>query len=178
MANMLNFGCADVQPKNWCNLDVTDHGQEYVADVVDGLPFDDDYFDCAVANHALHMLNWEELTEQALPELCRVLRPGGVLRIIEMDPVRAFHAYISGDDESLVVPDEWALSIDAKFCQYLTWFGTRNNICTGNYLVELLTGADFAHAALQAPGVTMYESKDILELDSRAAESFFAEARK
>jgi ubiquinone/menaquinone biosynthesis C-methylase UbiE len=175
---MLNFGCADVQPAGWVNLDVRDYGQQYVADVLDGLPFDDDRFDCVVANHVLHMFSWEDLTESALPELWRVLRPGGVLRVIDMDPVKAFMAYAAGDAEALVIPDEWERTIDGKFCQYLTWQGTRKNICTSHYLRELLIGAGFSDVAIQSPSRTMCASAVIVDLDSRPAESYFVEARK
>lgn len=178
MPKMLNFGCADVQPAAWINLDLADHGQQYIADINDGLPFDDDHFDCVVANHVLHMFSWDELTGSALPELWRVLRPGGVLRVIDMDPVKAFKSYDAGDAAALVIPDEWERTIDAKFCQYLTWYGTRKNICTSRYLQELLTDAGFSHVTIQSPGHTMSESMDIIELDSRAAESYFVEARK
>lgn len=178
MPKMLNFGCADVQPVAWVNLDLLDHGQQYIADILDGLPFDDDHFDCVVANHVLHMFSWDDLTASALPELRRVLRPGGVLRVIDMDPVKAFKSYDAGDAAALVIPDEWERTLDAKFCQYLTWYGTRKNICTSYYLQELLADAGFSHVTIQSPSRTMYESADIIELDSRPAESYFVEARK
>jgi ubiquinone/menaquinone biosynthesis C-methylase UbiE len=178
MPKMLNFGCADVQPKAWVNLDKVDFGQRYVADVLEGLPFKDDHFDCAVANHVLHMFSWQDLTDSALPELRRVLRPGGVLRVIDMDPIKAFRAYEAGDDAAWPVPEEWERTLDGKFCQYLTWYGTRKNICTSNYLRELLTRAGFHHVIIQSPSSTMYESTDITELDNRPAESYIVEARK
>lgn len=178
MPKMLNFGCADVQPEGWVNLDILDCGQQYVANILDGLPFDADHFDCVVANHVFHSFSWDDLTESALPELRRVLRPGGVLRVIDMDPVKAFKYYDAGDAAALVIPDEWERTIDGKFCQYLTWYGTRKNICTSTYLQELLTGAEFSHVTIQSPGHTIYESTDIIELDSRPTESYIVEARK
>ena len=178
MPKMLNFGCADVQPEEWVNLDIIDFGQEYVTDILDGLPFDDDHFDCVVTNHVLHALAWDDLTDSALPELLRVLRPGGVLRVIEMDPIKAFKAYEAGDAKALVIPDEWERSIDGKFCQYLTWYGTRKSIITSNYMQELLSDVGFSQVAVQSPSNTMYESKDITGLDSRPEESYIVEARK
>ena len=178
MPKMLNFGCADVQPKDWINVDILDYGQPYVVDILDGLPFDDDYFDCVVVNHVLHSFSWDELNDSALPELLRVLRPGGVLRVIDMDPIKAFRAYDAGDARALVIPDAWERSIDGKFCQYLTWYGTRKSIFTSKYLEELLTDAGFSDATIQSPGSTMHETKDITELDSRPAESYIVEARK
>jgi ubiquinone/menaquinone biosynthesis C-methylase UbiE len=178
MPKMLNFGCADVQPEAWVNLDEHDYGQPYIADILEGLPFSDDHFDCAVANHVLHMFSWDELTGSVLPELRRVLRPGGVLRVVDMDPIKAFKYYDAGDAASLVIPDEIERTIDGKFCQYLTWYSTRKSICTSYYLQELLTRAGFSDATIQSPGHTMYESTDIIELDSRPTESYIVEARK
>jgi ubiquinone/menaquinone biosynthesis C-methylase UbiE len=178
MPRMLNFGCADVQPEAWVNVDMLDCGQQYIADILDGLPFEDDHFDCVLANHVLHAFSWDDLTDSAFPELLRVLRPGGVLRAIEMDPVKAFKAYEAGDAAALVIPDEWERSIDAKFCQYLTWYGTRKSIITSGYLQELLADAGFNHVTPQAPGETIFESKEITELDSRPTESYIVEARK
>jgi predicted SAM-dependent methyltransferase len=178
MPKMLNFGCADVQPEAWFNLDKLDYGQRYIADIVEGLPFKDDYFDCVVANHVLNMFSWDDLIGSALPELRRVLRPGGVLRVIDMDPIKAFKAYAAGDAASLAIPDERERTIDGKFCMHLTWYGTRKNICTSYYLRELLADAGFSHVTIQSPGCTIYESTAIIDLDSRPAESYTVEARK
>ena len=95
-----------------------------------------------------------------------------------MDPIKAFEYYDSGDAESLVVPDEIEPTIDGKFCQYLTWYSTRKSICTSHYLQELLARAGFSHATIQSPSHTICESLDIVELDSRPAESWIVEARK
>jgi ubiquinone/menaquinone biosynthesis C-methylase UbiE len=178
MPKMLNFGCANVQPEAWVNLDKCDYGQRYIADVLEGLPFNDDHFDCVAANHVLHMFSWDDLTSEVLPELRRILRPGGVLRVIDMDPVKAFRNYDAGDAASLVIPDEVERSIDGKFCQYLTWFSTRKSICTGYYLQELLARAGFRQTTIQSPSHTIYESTDIIEIDSRPAESYIVEGRK
>ena len=178
MPRMLNFGCADVQPEAWFNVDTLDFGQRYIADILDGLPFNDDYFDCAVVNHVLHMFSWDDLIESALPELRRVLRPGGVLRVIDMDPVKAFKAYDTGNAASFPIDDEQGRTIDGKFCLYLTWYGTRKNICTSSYLRELLADAGFSHITIQSPGCTIYESMAIADLDSRPDESYTVEARK
>jgi len=178
MPRMLNFGCGDVQPAGWVNVDMYDFGQAHVTDVLDGLPFDDDHFDGIFANHVLHVFNWDELGESVLPELCRVLRPGGVLRVIEMDPVKAFRAFEAGDAEALVVPDEMEPTLDGKFCLYLTWYSTRQSIPTAPYLRKMMTLAGFSETAATEPGQTMSGTPEITELDDRAAESFFVEARK
>jgi ubiquinone/menaquinone biosynthesis C-methylase UbiE len=178
MPKMLNFGCGDVQPEAWFNLDQLEYGQAYVADILEGLPFNDDHFDCVVANHVLQVFSWDDLTGSVLPELRRVLLPGGVLRVIDMDPTRAFRYYDAGNAAALPIPDEVESTIDGKFCQYLTWYSTRKNICTSYYLQELLARAGFSDAAIQSPGRTMHESTEIIELDSRPAESYIVEARK
>jgi ubiquinone/menaquinone biosynthesis C-methylase UbiE len=58
---------------------VSDRASARVADVV-SLPFADEAFDLVVSSFSLH--HWEE-PEAAVPELARVLRPGGALVIYD-----------------------------------------------------------------------------------------------
>jgi ubiquinone/menaquinone biosynthesis C-methylase UbiE len=173
----LNFGSAFDIHEGWVNLDKDDHGQDVIADVLEGLPFEDDYFDGVVANHVLHMFTWDELID-ALTELARVLRSGGVLRVIDIDPIKAFHAYESGHASVLVIPDEVEPSIDGKFCKYLTWYGTRRNICTADFMCDILRRAGFVRTSVQSYGNTGSTISGIPDLDSRKDESYFVEATK
>lgn len=178
MPAMLNFGCGDVQPAGWVNLDMYEFGQPHVVDILDGLPFEDDHFDGIFTNHVLHVFTWDELGLSVLPELCRVLRPGGVLRVIEMDPVKAFHAYEAGDAEALMIPDAMEPTLDGKFCLYLTWYSTRQSIPTGPYLRKMMTIAGFSETAAAEYGQTMSGLPEITAMDSRPAESYIVEGKK
>lgn len=51
------------------------------------MPFDDDAFDALVTSDALH--HFRDV-ETSAAEIARVVRPGGVVQIIELDPSRLF----------------------------------------------------------------------------------------
>jgi predicted SAM-dependent methyltransferase len=77
----LNWGCGDVTPPGWINSDIkSGPGIDISADILEGLPLDDDSIDYISSQHALPALKvWNQL--DALSELRRVLKPGGVHRV-------------------------------------------------------------------------------------------------
>lgn len=174
----LNFGCGHEQPEDWINVDKVNYGQGDVFDIIENWPYGNKTFDVIVANHVLHMFTWRELTEVVLPRLRKCLVPGGVLRIIDMDPVIAFANYVKGEAKDLKIPDDVEPTIDGKFCQYLTWYGTRRNITTSEYLCELLRRVKFEEAVRVGYKATRLSTLPITELDTREAESYYVEAMK
>ena len=96
----LNWGSSFHIAEDWTNSDRNPHGQEHVGDLLDGLPFPDDYFDYGVSHHAIQMFDYAELP-RAISELRRVIKPGGCLRVSVPDPWRAFEAWQTGDADAL-----------------------------------------------------------------------------
>lgn len=177
MSNKMNFGCGyDIQ-KGWVNVDKVFHGEHERHDILADWPYPPAWLDIIVANHVMHMFDYKEYDE-VLKRLKNDLKPGGVLRIIDFDPILAFKAYQSGNAEALKIPDEVEPTIDGKFNAYLTWYGTRRTILTAEGVVERLERAGFKHAWIARNGVTAYTNPEIVELDSRPDESFFVEAIK
>src|SRR5687768_5180957 len=82
----LNLGCGYVQPKGWANMDKLDYGQgeRGVADVLQGIPAVDEWFDFVLMNHTLQMFTYEELPV-VLKEVKRVMKDGATLRILVPD---------------------------------------------------------------------------------------------
>src|SRR5215210_3971107 len=99
----LNWGCGKVTPPSWINSDIkSGPGIDISADILEGLPLDADSIDYISSQHALPALKvWDQL--EALSELRRVLKPGGVLRLCLPDLDRAIAAYQSGQQENLAV---------------------------------------------------------------------------
>lgn len=81
----VNLGCGDAiarpieQDQDWINLDKTLHkGVDLVADLEEGLPFEDNSVDLLYASHVLeHIRKFPQL----MAECCRVLKPRGVLAL-------------------------------------------------------------------------------------------------
>lgn len=81
---MLNIGCGAISHPEWLNLDLGIGSDVISHDVTNGLPFPDKMFDVVYHSHLLEHIP----REKALPflkECSRVLRPGGVIRILVPD---------------------------------------------------------------------------------------------
>src|SRR5207244_9139214 len=96
-------------------------GVEVVADILDGLPLEGDSMDYAVSIHALQEVPYPRLVP-VLRELWRVLKPGGVLRLVLPDLDKGVQAYLRRDRDYFLIPDEEAKSIGAKFIVHLLWY--------------------------------------------------------
>jgi predicted SAM-dependent methyltransferase len=172
----LNVGCGTVQPAGWQNLDIVDHGQEFVVDVREGLPFPDDFADYAVANHVLSDWTFHELPG-ALKELHRVLRPGGVLRVLVPDLEAAVIAYDVGKVSWFPQGDDLT-NIDERFCTFVTWFGTVGSVFTPKYLGLLLERAGFDWQRRPIGVTSDINPPEITSLDGDRTTSLIMEGRK
>lgn len=82
---LLNVGCGGVLHPDWVNLDSSAVLPGVVKhDLRRGLPFPDGAFDAIFGSHVLEHLD-PEAAERLLREVHRVLRPGGIARIVVPD---------------------------------------------------------------------------------------------
>ena len=174
----LNWGCGEDPPAGWVNSDLKDlPGVDICCDIRDGLPVESDRFDYAVSMHALPMIGYPELVP-VLAELRRVLKPGGVLRLGLPDVEKGIRAFLSGDRDYFLVPDDEVRSLGGKFVVHMLWYGWSVTMFTSDFIEELLTKSGFrqvSHCRYQASSSGI---PGILELDDREAESLFVEATK
>lgn len=174
----LNFGCGPQKRANWDNLDPDPRWKADHPMVLRDVGFESDLFDLVVANHVLMMIPWPELLATVV-EIHRILRPGGVLRIIEPDLIGAFEAFLAGSRDYFPIPDVLAESVDGKFCFYVTQAGATRTVVTYGFLVELCQSAGFSSVVELDPGSsTLPDAYEPTILDSRENESIFVEARK
>lgn len=91
---MLNVGCGRCYHNVWVNLDLS-HADSQVLqhDLVTGLPFEDDHFDAVYHSHVLEHLAPDEGAAM-VQECFRVLKPGGVLRIVVPDLEQIARLYL------------------------------------------------------------------------------------
>lgn len=173
----LNWGCGPHLVDGWVGSDINDHGQEHVGDIREGLPWGDSTFRLVVAHHSLSLLTWEELVP-ALRELRRVMMPSGVFRASVPDLMGAVRAYHGQNPDHFKVSDTHEPTLDGKFCMYVTQAGASRSVFTLPWLGALLTRAGFTKAWPTRAGVTQSVWPEVVELDSRPAESLFVEALK
>lgn len=174
----LNWGCGTEPAPGWINSDIKqDPTVDISCDILDGLPLADGSVDYAVSIHALPELRYPDLVP-ALMELRRVLVPGGVLRLALPDLDRGIRAYLDGDRDYFLVPDDDARSIGGKFITQMLWYGYSKTLFTYDFVAELLAGAGFAAVRRCDYKQTTSRFEGIVELDNRRQESFFVEAHK
>jgi SAM-dependent methyltransferase len=174
----LNWGCGRVTPAGWVNSDrKRGPGVDLSCDIRDGLPLTDASFDYVVSIHALQDLPYREVLP-ALRELRRVLRPAGVLRLGLPDLGRAVQAYVRGDREFFIVPDDEVRSLGGKLCVQMLWYGSLRSLFTDDFVAELLGQAGFGAISRCRYRETASPYPEIVELDNRERESLFVEAVK
>ena len=195
----LNAGCGSVKPSDWENADLRD---AYIS--IDFLHPDflygkiagrfatapalpereviimEERYDVIVANHLLSCFAHHDLLGSVLPNLRKMLRPGGVLRILVPDAEKAIRAYMAGDTEwfplGVDLPD-----IGERLCTYLPWFGESKSIFVYEYLRGLLRDSGFiaVSPALEC-GQSLYAPREweAGSLDDRCRMSLIVEALK
>jgi SAM-dependent methyltransferase len=174
----LNWGCGDHLGAGWINSDTKKApGIDLVADIRAGLPLADNSIDYVVSVHALPELSYREQLP-ALRELLRVLRPGGVLRLVLPDLDRAIEAYREGRRDYFQVPAGEARTDGGRFISHVLWFGYSRTLFTADFAAELLDGAGFERVGLCSYRRTGSPFGEIVALDNREEESFYIEARK
>lgn len=82
---LLNIGCGALVHPEWINLDVTSSLPGVIRhDIRKGLPFEDASIDACYSSHMVEHLRREDAV-RLLTECRRVLKPGGVVRIVVPD---------------------------------------------------------------------------------------------
>lgn len=82
---LLNVGCGTMLHPDWVNVDVAPSRRDVRrCDLTEGLPFPDRSFDACYCSHVLEHLEPAQ-AERAVAEIYRVLRPGGVVRVVVPD---------------------------------------------------------------------------------------------
>lgn len=174
----LNWGCGTEPESGWLNSDIkSGPGIDLSCDILEGLPLAEGSIDYAVSIHALPELRLPDVGA-ALAELRRVLRPGGFLRLALPDLDRGIRAYLDGDGDYFLVPDEDARSTGAKFIVQMLWYGYSKTLFTRDFAAELLERAGFSEVWQCDYRQTHGPVPEIVELDNRREESLFVEARK
>jgi SAM-dependent methyltransferase len=172
----LNWGCGHSGEPGWTNSDLYPGADiDIVGDIRNGLPVHDGMFDYIVSVHALCMIPYPDVVN-ALSELRRVLRPGGVLRLVLPDFDKMIAAYQARDSSYFLVPDDDEKTLSGKAIVHILWYGYSVLLCTEEFITDLLGRAGFSHVRQCQHGTTHSSMAGITDLDNRPNESFYLEA--
>lgn len=187
----LSFGAGPVVKEGWSHADrnwypgyqtdgpyLWDRGEprDYVGSIANGLPWTRGHFSYAVTNHALQDIEHVALVP-ALAELRRVTKPGGWLRVLVPDVLAAYLAYLNHDSAYFQIADGLEPTHDGKFACYVTQAGKTRSVFTTRYLSSLLLRAGWSRPTDVEFGQTISPYPEIVDLDSRPAESLIVEAQ-
>lgn len=105
-SNLLNLGCGRRFHRAWTNVDFFAYDPMILPhDLTTGLPFDDGRFDVVYHSHVLEHFS-RPAGRRFLAECRRVLRPGGLLRVVVPDLEKLANRYLAalnraGDEASV-----------------------------------------------------------------------------
>ncbi|MDX1993566.1 MAG: methyltransferase domain-containing protein [bacterium] len=165
----LNVGAGSHFHPDWTNIDLVSTAPEVIAhNILKGLPYAASTFDAVYHSHVLEHLNRAD-GKRMIAECFRVLKPGGVIRVVVPDLAYVCHRYVQLYTEAQAAPDdpvkaerhEWALInvIDQMVRTTpggeLGRFVTRPNLLDKEFIRSQGTLLDEMTRAKPAPSVSL-----------------------
>lgn len=100
-SNLLNLGCGSRYHLYWINIDSHSNTPDVIAhDLTQRLPFADKFADVVYHSHVLEHLS-KSFASVFLHECYRVLKPGGIIRVVVPDLEQIVRAYLELLERSL-----------------------------------------------------------------------------
>ncbi len=173
----LGSGPRGLDRDHWGNIDgFADQNVHFVFDFGRGLPFQNDSFDGVFCEHVIEHFTYEDVV-RLCSEIARILKPGGVARIVVPDAERIVRTYI---DDPAKLADYRGLAGLIAMQVVNELFRQRYEhqlLCDWETMQRLLGEAGLAEAARCQPGAG--RCADLLIDDEKYGwESLFAEAAK
>jgi predicted SAM-dependent methyltransferase len=96
----LNIGCGRHYHPAWVNLDLQSDDPNVIChNVTHGIPFSDSHFDNVYHSHILEHLD-PERGQELIGECFRVLKPGGIMRVVVPDLEEIAQLYLAMHDQA------------------------------------------------------------------------------
>jgi predicted SAM-dependent methyltransferase len=179
---LLNLGAGPrgVADGHWVNVDgFRDAGVHFLVDLQRPLPFADATFDGVFSEHVLEHFT-EEDGLRLVAEVARILRPGGVFRVVVPDGEFVMRSYFDEPDELVRYrgagePGETAMEMVNSFFRQRYEHQFMYDWLT---LRRLLERVGFDAVTRSAFGASALEPKLTIDDPKYARESLYVEARK
>lgn len=166
----LHIGCGGNHLDGWLNTELMPRGDEIYLDATRPFPFPDRSFDLIYTEHMIEHIPFEG-AERMVRECCRVLRPGGTIRIVTPD-MAFLRSLLNGNDDRRREAYFDFYKTHHLFGEPLTATHFVNRfvrswghqfIYDGPVLIDLLRAAGFVNV-----GVTAFNRSDVPGLDGLA----------
>jgi ubiquinone/menaquinone biosynthesis C-methylase UbiE len=149
-------------------------------DATRGLPIQDGSVDVLYSSHMLEHLDRDDAS-RFLKEARRLLKPGGVIRLVVPDIKTLVNQYISTGDADIFIENTllWTKSPRSLLASvYMLIVGSRNHkwMYDGKSLSKLLGDHGFVEMRVTKFGETMIASPAVVDLYERDSESVCVEA--
>lgn len=166
---MLNLGSGFESLEGWVSLDA--QGGDAALNLLRPLPFAKDSVDFVYLAHVLEHFYFPTEALSLLEEIRRVLKPGGVLRVVVPDIRQCLLAYASGDRDFFMRRDEALfgkprnVSLLRYFLQYAgAWHGPDGQMIAHKYAYDLETLTELLTIARFEPVPSGYMASEFPEL--------------
>ncbi len=109
---MLNLGCGSRYHRDWTNIDFVSSDKDVIGhDLLRGIPFPDNSFDVVYHSHLLEHFPKAD-APAFIAECYRVLKPGGIIRVVVPDLQRIAQTYLEQLEQALRGNKEAELNYD------------------------------------------------------------------
>jgi len=176
----INLACGLNQRQDWINVDIT-WKADVTWDLRRGLPFDDNCAEVIFCEHYLEHVDLKPGACAFVAECQRVLRPGGILRLIVPDIKKLVAAYVRDDREwfEYIEPNRKYLTSCDGLMHCVMYDGDHKSGWDYETLQSLLNRAGFVDIQETDYGVDASNNVAIESPSSaRAAHSLCVNARK
>jgi predicted SAM-dependent methyltransferase len=108
--NYLNVGCGSKYHENWFNVDMVSYSKDVIAaNLLKGIPFSDNYFDVVYHSQVLEHFP-KDKAHDFIKECYRVLKPGGIIRVVVPDLENIVDEYKKYLKENLENPNKMSIA--------------------------------------------------------------------
>lgn len=175
----LLFGCGETAYPGWVGIDCfMRRNVDLLLDLRRPLPFSDGTVSYCYSEHVLEHLRPEEGLRH-LHDVRRILRHGGVYRVVVPDAARFFEHYLSGDEAFFRLAFPWAKRPMQAIWHIVNWGGEHRNVLDFAELYYMGTQAGFVEVRKSEVNRSVIPDLRIDKPDpQRVAESLYVEMIK